>query len=291
MKLAILCPGPKKISYTTKRLIEEAKKKFRYVETVSAIKTKLGIDNGLEAVFEGKSLADFDYVLPRIDSKRAQIGYLILRFLDDMGVKKPYPAETILIAHNKFISMEVFASKGIVVPKTYLTGSKESAMEILEKQKMPVIIKLLSGFGGKGVMFMDDKSAAKSAIDTMKTLEQDVLLEEYIPNPGEDIRGIVVGDEVLASFKRIASGDEKRANISIGGRGVAFKMGDEMQEITLKCAEAIKAKICAIDMIQGKDGVKVIEANINPGITGIEKATNINVAQGIVNYIAEEAKR
>ena len=291
MKLAILGASPAKISYTTKKLLEEAKKEFKSVEIVPVIKVKLKLNKGADAIFGKKSLRDFDYILPRIDSKRAQIGYPVVRFLDDMGIKKPYPAETILIAHNKFITLEQFVKNGIPVPETYLTGSRESAMEILDKQKMPILLKLLSGFGGKGVMVMESKEAARSAIDTMKTLEQDILIEKYIPNPGEDIRGIVAGDEIIASFKRIAAPGEKRANIKMGGKGESFKLSEEMQDMTLKCAEAIKSKICAVDMIQGKDGLHVIEVNINPGIGEIEKATNINVAQRIIGFVRDEIKK
>jgi ribosomal protein S6--L-glutamate ligase len=284
-------PGQNKIGYTTKRLIEEARKEFESVEIVPITKVKLKINKDLDAIFGKNSLRNFDYILPRIDSKRAQVGYPVVRFLDDMGVKKPYPAETILIAHNKFITLEEFAKKGITVPETFLTGSRESALEILDKQKMPILLKLLSGFGGKGVLVMDSKEAARSAIDTMRTLEQDVLIEKFIQNPGEDIRGIVAGDEVIASFKRIAAKGEKKANISAGGKGEAFKLTDEMQDITLRCAEATKSKICAVDMIEGRDGIHVIEVNINPGIEGIEKATNTNVASKIIGFVKEEAKR
>lgn len=290
MQLGILGPGPKKISYTTKRLIEEAKKEFRAVEIIPVIRVKLRINSGLDAIFNKKSLRDFDYILPRIDSRRAQTGYPVVRFLDDMDVRKPYPAETILIAHNKFLTLQEFVKNGIPVPESYLTGSRDSAMEILKKHKLPVMLKLLSGFGGKGVMLMDSKEAAQSAINTMKTLEQDILIERYIPNPGEDIRGMVAGDEIIASFKRVAAPGEKRANISMGGRGKAFQLTDEMKELVLKCAEAIKSKICAVDMIQGKDGVHVIEVNINPGIEGIEKATNINIAQRIISFLKSEAR-
>ncbi len=135
------------------------------------------------------------------------------------------------------------------------------------------------------------KEAAKATIHTMKTLRQEILIEKYMPNPGEDIRGIVAGDEVIASFKRIANAGEKKANIHLGGRGVDFKLTPEMQEIVLKSAKAIGSKICAIDMVESKGKVYVIEANINPGLHGIEKATNINVAQRIIDYVKSETRR
>ncbi|MFH1445622.1 MAG: RimK family alpha-L-glutamate ligase [Nanoarchaeota archaeon] len=290
MRMALLGPREAASAYTTKRLIEEARKEMQ-VKQIPLVDVELRIDKKLDAVYEKESLGEFDYILTRIDSKRAEIGYPVVRILDHMEVKKPYPAETILIAHNKFLTLEQFVKNGINVPETYMTSSKETANKILDKQKLPVILKLLSGFGGGGVMVMDTREAAQTALDTMKTLNQKVLIEKYIENPGEDIRGIVAGDEIIASFKRIAAEGERRANIKLGGKGVAFKLSDEMEDICFKCARAIRSEICAVDMIEGKDGVQVIEVNINPGIEGIEKATNTNVAKKIIDFVKNEIKQ
>jgi len=291
MKVAILGPGKNASGYSTNRLLEEAKKAGTKAKLIPLIDVKLVIKNKLDALYEKKSLSDFDYALPRIDSKRASVGYPIIRFLDELGMMKPYSAESVIIAHNKFITLERLVANGIEVPDTYMTGSKRSALEILDRYKMPVMLKLLSGFGGQGVMLMESKEAAKSVIETMNTLKQEILIEKFLPNPGEDMRGIVAGDEIIAGFKRIAAEGESRANIKAGGRGVAFNLGSEMEEICFKSAKAIGAKICAVDMIETKGKINVLEVNINPGIEGIEKATNINVAQKMIEFVKSEVKR
>jgi ribosomal protein S6--L-glutamate ligase len=292
MKLAILGPNPNSIGYTTKRLLEEAEKAVIDTRFVPLVEVKLKVDKDLDAIYEKKSLGDFDYILPRIDSKRAAVGYPVMRFLDELGVRKPYTAETILVAHNKFITLERLAKNNIPVPETYLTGSRRSAEDILRKQKLPLMIKMLSGFGGQGVMVIESRDAAKSVIDTMKTLKQEILIERYVDNPGEDIRGIVAGDEVIASYKRVASPEDRRANIYAGGKAKVFKLTPEMEDIAFRSAKAIESKMCAIDMIQGKDGnIRVIEVNINPGLRGIEKATDINVAQRMIEFAKSEMKK
>jgi ribosomal protein S6--L-glutamate ligase len=293
MKLAIVGPSLEKAGYSSERLFEEAKKIFKEVAWVPAFETKLRIDKkGLDAVHGKTSLSKFDYILPRIDSKRAAIGYPILGVLDHMGVRKPYSAETILIAHNKFVTLNHLANKGVRVPRTWLTGSKKSAKEILSKEGLPIVMKLLSGFGGMGVMVMESREAAESSIETMRTLQQEICLEEFIKNPGEDFRGIVAGDEVIASFRRVAAPGEARANVKIGGKAVAYKLPGEMEEIVFKSAEAIGSKICAVDMLRDKKGETfVIEVNINPGLKGMEAATNINVSQRMVEYIRNELKK
>jgi len=291
MKIGILGPAERFTGYTTKKLLEEGKKQMKNVEIIPVSDIVLGVNDGMEAKWGRKNLEDFDYILPRIDSKRAGIAYPVFRFLDGTDVKKPYKARTILTAHNKFLTLMELSRRKIPVPETQITGSKEKAFKLIDKQKLPIIMKLLSSFGGEGVMIMESKEAAKATIHTMKTLRQEILIEEFLPNAGEDIRGIVAGEEVIASFKRVSAKGEKKANIHLGGRGVDFKLTQEMEEIVLSSAKAVGARICAIDIVESEGTPYVIEANINPGIKGIEKATNINVAQRIINYVKSEAKR
>ncbi|MFH0956388.1 MAG: RimK family alpha-L-glutamate ligase, partial [Candidatus Aenigmatarchaeota archaeon] len=215
----------------------------------------------------------------------------VFMMLDRTDVKKPYPASTILIAHNKFLTLMELTKRNIPVPETWITGSKEVAGKIVDMQKMPMIMKLLSGFGGEGVMIMDSRAAAKATIHTMQTLHQEVLIEEYLPNPGEDIRAIVAGEDVIASFKRIAAPGSKKANIHLGGRGVDFKLTSEMKEMAISSARAVESRICAVDMVVSKDRPYVIEVNINPGLSGIEKATGINVAKRMIDYVKGEVRR
>jgi len=292
MKLAVLGPGPNVMGYTTKRILEEAKKIFKQTDLVPLIDVKLKVNKGVDALYGKNSLSDWDYVLLKIDSKRASVGYPIVRFLDHMNITKQYPAETVILAHNKFLTLEKLAGNGLPVPDTYMTGSRDSAKEIISKQKLPLIMKLLSGFGGQGVIFIESKEAANTVIETMNTLKQEILIEEFVPNPGEDIRGVVAGEEVVASYKRVASKGEKKANIYAGGRAEVFKLTEEMNELVLKSAKVMGAKICAVDLIQNNKGYAfVTEVNINPGIGGIEKVTNLNVAQRIVEYVKTQVKR
>lgn len=290
MKIALLGPGEKAAGYTTKRLHEEAKKQFT-VTLIPLIQVKLKIDKKLEVLYEKKSLTMYDYFLPRIDSKRAAMGYPVVSFLETLGMRIPYPADTVLVAHNKFLTLQRLLSKGVPVPRTWLTGSKQAAKNILKKEQLPIILKLLSGFGGQGVMIMETKEAAETAIDTMRSLKQEILLEEFIDNPGEDTRAVIAGDEIIATYKRIAAKGEKKANIHAGGRSQQWKLTSEDEELAFKAAEAIRADICAVDMINSRSQTYVMEVNINPGLEGIEKTTNINVAQRIIDFVKTETKR
>jgi len=288
MKLLIMAPG--KFSKTTKMIEEEAKKLFKEVHI--APMRSIGIEAGDEfkLYYEEKDILKYDYLLPRIDSKRAELGYHLMKFYDLIGMRKPYNAESILIAHNKFATIFELKKAGLPVPATWLAGSKKTAEDLLLKVKFPAVIKLVSSFGGKGVMFAESLNTAKSILKTLDLLKEELMIEDFIEGGGEDIRMLVIGDEIV-SMKRIAKKGENRANIYAGGRGVSYKPSEEEINISLKSAEILKANICAVDLMKGKDGPNIIELNINPGITGLTKTTGVNVAQKIAKFIYEEAKK
>ena len=82
----------------------------------------------------------------------------------------------------------------------------------------PYVIKLLEGTQGRGVVLTGTMEAAISAIETMKKIDANILIQEFISESrGEDVRAIVVGDKVVASMKRKAKPGEFRSNVHLGG--------------------------------------------------------------------------
>lgn len=287
--LAIIAPKAK--SKSTEMIIKEAKNMFKNVDLIPIKEIVIEAEKDFKIYYGDKELTDYDYILPRIDSKRASFGYHVIKALDCLNVKKPYPAEAILIAHNKWATLFELSKKGIPIPRSLYTASKESAEKIIDELSFPIVLKLVSAYGGQGVLFLEGETAARSAVKTLDVLKQDIMLEEYIKNPGEDIRGFVVGDEVVAGMKRIAKKGEKRANIKAGGTAKSCKLTEEEIEICLKSAEIIKSKILAVDMIRSEEGPKVIEVNLNPGLVGITAATGINIAEKIARFCHNETKK
>ena len=216
----------------------------------------------------------------------------LLKCLIFFDVKKPYPAESILIAHNKFAMIFEAKKYGVPVPRTIYTASQKSANEIIELMNFPIVVKLVSSFGGKGVLFLEGETAARSVFKTLNVLKRDLLLEDFIENPGEDVRGIVAGDEIVGSFKRVAKKGEKRTNFFLGGKPTDYTLTEEEKEICFKASEAVKSKIIAVDMIQSKEGSKVIEVNLNPGIKAMAQTkTGKDIAEKIVRFCHNETKR
>jgi len=277
--------GPKNRSDCEIWLLEEGKKifdKFFYAPMPS-----IAI-SGERVLFKGRDLAELDFVLPRVPRTYMWFGYKILKTLEGR-VYMPIEPRSVLVSHNKFLTLLALREAGLPVPETFLAMSRQTVENLLDEMDFPVVMKLLYGSLGKGVMFADSKQSAVSFMDAFERFKEPIFLEEYVPNPGEDIRAFVLGGGLLGAMKRIAQKDERRTNIGIGGTGEAAKIDIKMEDIAIKAASALGMDITGIDIIKGPRGPVVIEANVNVHFEGLTKALGINVAKEIVEFIRAEA--
>lgn len=282
--------APSKPSKTTLLLLEEAKKKFDVsLVSIDDIIIKSSLDNGVRVYNKDRDISFADYIFPKIDGKRKDIGLKIVKAYEMLNASLPYTSESLVIAHDKFLTTMVLSAKGINVPKSYLVKGGDDLKRVIEELNLPVMVKILSGSGGKGVMYVD---ALDTITNLVNVMESEVLIQEYIPSPPEDIRVIVVGDRIIGAYKRVAKEGEKRANIKLGGKAVSVELTKEIEDISFKAARAINADICAVDIVESNNGKPyVIELNLNPGIRGMMKATGKNMAKEIIDYVYDKVKR
>jgi RimK family alpha-L-glutamate ligase len=202
----------------------------------------------------------------------------------------PIKPNTFTIGHDKLLTHLALQYYKVPMPDTYVIASIDAAKKILEQIKYPIILKFPQGTQGKGVMFAESFAAAASMLDAIETLKQPFLIQEYIETEGSDIRALVVGDKVVAAYKRKAAAGEKRANIHQGGKGEPIVLDANTKKIAIDTAKSIGAEICAVDMLETVKGPKVLEANLSPGLQGITSVTKIDVADKIAKYLFEKTK-
>lgn len=283
LRAAIISQG----SLSSKWTFERMQKYFDEVDELNLknIQVHLGNDNGI--FYDGKPLKDYDCILAKGSFKYA----VVLRSLTHMLSGKcylPFKASAFTVGHNKILTQLKLQQAGVPTPTTYLAPSISSAKSLLEGIAYPIIIKFPEGTQGKGVMFADSYASASSMLDAFASLNQPVLIQEYVETGSTDTRVIVVGDKVVAAMQRKAVMGEKRANIHAGGTGEAVELDSLTKNIAIKTARAMNCGICAVDILEGAKGPFVIEINLSPGLQGITKATKIDVADKIAKYLYDE---
>ncbi|MBQ2623389.1 30S ribosomal protein S6--L-glutamate ligase [Candidatus Saccharibacteria bacterium] len=293
MKIAILSNGPG--NYSTKRLVEEAKKRGHKVEVIKYKNCYLALDDKHPDVYYGgEKLLKYDAILPRISNSMTRYGCAVVRQFEMQGVYTAASSVAITRSRDKLRAAQILAKYDVDTPKTLVSRNTSDIDDLLEQIGLPVIIKLAKGTHGNGVILADTRKAAKSALQAFYLYNEDgtnILLQEFIKeSAGTDIRAFVVGNQVVASMQRDSLDDDFRSNLHQGGAGTPVKLTNREKKIALKAAKAMGLHICGVDLMRSERGPLVLEVNASPGF-GIEKVTGCDVSSKIIEYIEKNAKR
>ncbi|MFW5852687.1 MAG: ATP-grasp domain-containing protein [Nanoarchaeota archaeon] len=283
MKAAVISMGSKSSQWT----VEELKKFFDEVDEIDIKDIEISIGDDDMVLYQGKGMDLYDCVYAKGSFRYASV----LRAVTQDLYKKSYMPigpEAFTIVHDKFLTHLMLQQEGIMMPKTYLASSVQASRALLDKVKYPIILKLLQGTQGKGVLFADSHAAASSILDTLSSLNQPFIIQEYIDTGGADTRVIVCGDKVIGAMVRKAKPNEERANIHSGGKGYSVKVSDSVRKLAIKASRALHMDIGAIDILEGPKGPVVIEANLSPGLQGITEASGENIAAKIAKFLYEK---
>ena len=60
-------------------------------------------------------------------------------------------------------------------------------------------------------------------------------------------------------------------------------------DTAIRAAKAMGLKVAGVDLLRSNHGPVVMEVNSSPGLEGIEKATEIDVAGKIIEFITKNA--
>jgi ribosomal protein S6--L-glutamate ligase len=286
MKIAILSRNPN--LYSTSRLREAAEARDHPVRIIDYLRCYMNITaHRPTVIFQGEELTDVDAVIPRIGAAHTFYGTAVVRQFEMMGVFTANDSEAISRARDKLRALQLLARSGIGLPVTGFAHSTKDIDGLLETVGgPPVVVKLTEGTQGIGVVLAETKKAAESVILAFRQLNANILVQEYIKESrGADIRAFVVGGRVVASVKRQSAPGEFRSNLHRGGSASEVKLTPEERSIASRAAKTMGLNVCGVDVVRSTHGPVVLEVNSSPGLEGVEKASNIDVANRIIQFV------
>jgi ribosomal protein S6--L-glutamate ligase len=292
MKIAILSTNPQ--LYSHKRLKEAGEEAGHEIHVINPLYCYLNVATSNPQVHYrgGQILPKFDAVIPRIGASLTFYGTALLRHMESMGMYTLNESIAISRSRDKFRALQLLARKGIPLPRTSFALSPDDTEDLIRMVGgAPLVIKLLEGTQGKGVILADSHQSAVSIINAFKEMATNILVQEFIEESrGTDIRCFVINDKVVAAIKRQAKEGEFRANFHQGGKALKVKLSPQERAIAVAAARTMGLKVAGVDLIRSNHGPLVLEINSSPGLEGIEKATHINIAGKIIQYIEKNAK-
>ncbi|HFC93006.1 MAG TPA: 30S ribosomal protein S6--L-glutamate ligase [Leucothrix mucor] len=291
MKIAILSRN--KNLYSTQRLIEAANSRGHETVLVDFLRCYMSIASHKPTIhLHGKELNDIDAVIPRIGASVSFYGAAVVRQFEMMGTLSLNKSIGITRSRDKLHSLQMLSCKGIGLP---ITGFASRPDEIEDLICMvggaPLVIKLISGTQGIGVVLAETKQTASSVIEAFMGLKANILVQEYIEEAkGADIRCFVVGGKVIAAMERRAKAGEFRSNLHRGGTSKLIKITAKERSTAVRSAEILGLNVAGVDILRSNHGPVVMEVNSSPGLAGIEKVTNKDIAGMMIDFLEKTAE-
>ncbi len=286
MKIAILSRNED--LYSTRRLMEAIEQRGHVGVVIDHLKCDIIMDEkGPSVLYGGHDLSDIDAIIPRIGASVTFYGTAVVRQFEMMKIFSAVDSLAITRSRDKLRSLQILSRSGVSMPKTAFTNNSKDENKILKHiGHAPVIIKLLEGTQGLGVILAESNKAARSVLEAFESLKTRVIIQEFIEEAGgADIRAFVVNGEIVGAMKRQGKEGEFRSNLHRGGEAIVLQLSRAEKSTALNAAKAMGLAIAGVDMLQSKKGPMVLEVNSSPGLEGIEKATKVDIAGKIIDYV------
>ncbi len=289
MKIAVLSREAK--GYTVRRLKEAATARKHQCRILDTLHFSIQVEEERpELYFDGRLIAQYDAVIPRIGASITFFGTAVVRQFEQMGVFTLNSSNAIAVSRDKLRSLQVLSRHDIGMPASAFVREKTDVHPAIERVGgAPVIIKLLEGTQGIGVILAEKAEMAAAVIETLQSTKQQVLIQKFVAeSKGSDVRAIVVGGRVVAAMRRQAEGQEFRSNVHRGAKTQKIHLDREYERTAVRAAQILGLRVAGVDMLESEHGPQVMEVNSSPGLEGIEKATEEDIATAIIEHIEEQ---
>src|SRR5690625_4661311 len=200
---------------------------------------------------------------------------------------------TIEISDDKIKTYQALKFANIPIPET-IVAQKTYGLPIhldnsyikyvMDTLGLPLVIKETFGSFGEQVYLIENEAALYKKIEEIGG--KPFMFQKFINTSyGVDLRLQVVGNEVVASMKRVAENDF-RANVTNGGKMMAYIPNDEERRIAIQASNAIGAHFSGVDLLFGKDGKPIVcEVNSNAHIRNLYDCTGVDASHAIIEHI------
>lgn len=246
------------------------------------------VSGGAVLLAGGEPLDDLDAVMVRA-IPGGSLEQVIFRMdalsrLEAAGVRVVNSAKVIERTVDKYYTSWLLEQAGLPTPRTVVVERFDEAMETFEELGGDVVVKPIFGSEGRGIVRISDPDMAYRVFRAHELSGFVFYLQEFVPHGQRDLRAFVIGGKVEAAMERVGSG--WRTNVSKGAQGQPVELDEELTTMALRAARVVGAEYAGVDILPLETGGHVvIEVNGIPGWRGLKKATGLNMADRLVDYV------
>jgi len=245
-----------------------------------------------ELASNGKGgLEEFDVFLQR--SVSTLKGLYACRMLEEKGLLAINDFQSSQNCIDKAHCSMILARNKIPTPRTIACFSQESGLEAFERIGYPAVIKPVMGSWARLVAKINDSDAAKAVLEDrqgMGALGGIFYIQEFVKKPQRDIRALVIGGKAVCAIYRVNDRDWI-TNTARGGIAENCPLSKELEEISIRAANAMGDGIFGVDVMESEKGLLVHEVNHSPEFKNMQRVTGKDIASEIVDFALSKARR
>lgn len=223
---------------------------------------------------------DLAYVRSRIVTQPVE-GWLAqvydsLAMLDDIGVLMVNQLNATRRSKNKVRQARLLGAAGVRVPPTRMVATTRDIERCLAEWGT-IVLKPVYGHASIDVMLLRPprRGVGGSGLETQEEVHAWHLLgthrtlcaQKFVPNSGRDLRVAIIGRQIVACYWKEISASSGSLPVR-EYRMFPSRITDDIAWICATATEALGLEIAILDLVEGEDGMIVIEANT--GISGWE---------------------
>jgi ribosomal protein S6--L-glutamate ligase len=187
---------------------------------------------------------------------------------DAMG-KATFPSyHTYKCVQDKIMQTALFDLLELPHPRTRVFYGTRQKQTILDYFRFPFIAKIPRGSAmGRGVFLIQNRDDLDSYLEQTDA----AYIQEYLP-VNRDMRIVIIGHRIVHAYWRIATPNEFRTNVALGGTISLDPIPDNAQELARYTARACGWDDVGIDICEYRGQLYVLEGNMKYGKQGFRKA-------------------
>ena len=294
--IAVILTDPD--DWTANAFVENIRKRGANVIPITLSTLSASISASDSAIFDTdlNDLLELDAIIVRdvgisFDLEQISFKFDLLRQFETANIPVMNSPTAIQNAANKFFSFYLFKQAQLPIPHTVVTSDLGVALKTT-KEFGNAVAKPIFGSQGKGIVKLESTQPdMKQKLATLLKERGVLYLQQFVPNPGRDIRVFVVGEDALGAIYRISQTGSFISNLSQGGTPLMCDLTEEMRALAVNAAKAVGADFAGVDLIEGDEGLFVLEVNATPSGKGIKVACCIDVTERIIERMFERGLR
>lgn len=252
---------------------------------------ELGIDlqRGRARVrLRGAAIPPYDgAIFRRIDVRRSfDFQMLVLREWEKRLPVAVNRVQPMLMAMDKLAVTIALKDAGLPVPQTSVVPDVRTAEERVRSEGL-LVAKPLYGSLGEGIELWRPTENLVRVITDYLAEYGAVMLQEFIPSGGRDVRVFVVGGEAVAACTRRATEGEWRTNVAQGGIPDPYPVTPELAKLAEGAVATVGLDYSGVDLIEGPNGWRILEVNGSPSFLGLTRATGRDIARLIIEHVVK----